>query len=53
MDFSSVELKEEMIPGAKLNGEVKSMTKGDAVRRLKCRGARRLSKLTAKELHEK
>ena len=53
MDFSSVELREEVIPGAKLNGEVKLMTKSDAARWLKCRGARKLSKMTIKELHEK
>ena len=53
MDFSSVELRKEMIPGAKLNGKVKSMAKSDTVRWFKFRGARKLRKLTTKELHDK
>ena len=42
-----------MISAANLHGKVKSKTKSDAVRWLKRRGARKLSKLTTKELQEK
>ncbi len=53
MDFLSIELKEEFIPGAKLNRNVLEVGREAAIRWLKCRNARKLSKLTLKELREK
>ena len=53
MDYLSIKLTEEEIPGAKLLGEVSSLSKHDAIRWLKCRKTRGLSKLSAKELREK
>ena len=52
-DFLSVPLCEEMIPGAKFAGDISKITREDALRLLKCRNARRLSKLSLKELREK
>ena len=52
-DFLSVPLCEEMIPGAKFAGDINQMTRGSALRWLKCRNARRLSKLSLTELREK
>lgn len=46
-------MTEDDIPGAKLNKEVEKLTKGEAVRWLKCRGCRNLSKLNLKELKSK
>ena len=53
MDYLSIKLTEEEIPGAKLLGEVSSLSKHDAIRWLKCRKTPGLSKLSAKELREK
>ena len=53
MVYLSIKLTEEEILGAKLVGEVSNLSKHDAIRWLKCRKARGLSKLSAKEFREK
>ncbi len=53
MDFLSIELKEEFIPGEKLNFNVLDVGREAAIRWFKCRNARKLSKLTLKDVREK
>lgn len=48
MDFLSIELKEEFIPGAKFNSNVLEVGREAATQWLKCRIPRKLSKLTLK-----
>ena len=53
MDYLSVKLCEEDIPGARWTGEIEQMTKKDAIRWLKCRNARKICNLSLKELQQK
>ena len=53
MDHSSVKLNEDQVPGAKLRVSLEKLGKNEAIRRLKCRNARNLSKLNLTELREK
>ena len=46
-------LTEDDIPGAKLLVNINEFSRNDAIRWLKCRNARKLSKLSLKELNEK
>ena len=53
MDFLSIELKEEFIPGEKLNSNVLDIGRKDAIRWLKYQNARKLNKLKeASSWHE-
>ena len=52
-EFQSIELNENEIYGAKLEKEVNSLTKAEALRWLKCRGCRNLSDLNLNELKNK
>ena len=53
MDHSSVKLNEDHVPGAKRTVNLEKLGKNEAIRWLKCRNARNLSKLNLTELREK
>ena len=53
MDHSSIRLAEDDIPGAKLLVNINELNGSGAIRWLKCRNARKLSKLTLNESKEK
>lgn len=52
-NLSSISLDESEICGAKLTKDIEHLTKTEAIRWLKCRGCRKLSELTIKELKTK
>ena len=53
MNHSSIRLTDDDMPGAKLLVSINELNRNDAIRWLKCRNVRKLSKLTLKELKEK
>ena len=53
MDHSAVKLNEDHVPGAKLAVNLEKLGKNEAIRWLKCRNTRKLSKLNHTELREK
>ena len=53
MDHTSVKLNEDHVPGAKLTVNLEELGKNEAIRWLKCRNVRNLSKLNLTELREK
>ena len=51
--MSKLHLSEDKIPRAKLEKEIKKLTKSEAIRWLKCRGCQNLSQPNLKDLKHK